>query len=437
MLALSGVMLVGACTGTDEGTAPTGAPTTTQTSSTTTASTADPTGSSRLIPEERAARAQLTLDTWATAVQTHDEPSFQSLVASPDPAFASRSATLWATLDGLPLTTFTPTLASRTSPLSAERQTLLGPDAWVQQTMVTWRLAGETESATHRIWLTFVPVGDAVRLAGATDGDTGGYTAGPQPLWWIGPVTAATARGSIALVSGHDSESAAQASIWAKRAAAAAREVATRVDPDRRWSRRLVIEVPRDQTAFERVLGVTPGSYASIAAVAWPEGADPAKAALRIIVNPGLVEPLTDEGLAILLTHEATHVATRSAASAAPVWLVEGYADAIAYDAHPSTVKTAAAVAWDDVTRNGPPSSLPSDADFGPGAAGLNLTYARAWLACRYVVESSSRTDLNLLYEAVDGGMRIDAALQSVLGVDETTFVRRWRIWLTLSAQDR
>ena len=37
----------------------------------------------------------------------------------------------------------------------------------------------------------------------------------------------------------------------------------------------------------------------------------------------------------MLLTHEVVHVATRSFASAAPTWLVEGFADQIAYDAYP------------------------------------------------------------------------------------------------------
>lgn len=385
----------------------------------------------------RTALAQAALDGWADAVRTDDETAFTELVSSQDPGFAAPASRLWDTLTELPLADLRFTVAARTAPLSAARQTVLGAGAWAQETTVTWRLTGESTPASHRVWVTFVQDTAAVRIAGTTDGDG----SDPQPLWWTGPVTAATVRGSTALVSG-DADSAARARTWASRAAVAAREVASRIDPDRRWTARLVIEVPKDQADFERVLGVTTGSYAGIAAVTWPEGPDPKTAALRIIVNPGLVAQtggggLADEGVAILLTHEATHVATRSAASPAPTWLVEGYADAIAYEAHPATVDTAAAVALDDVTLHGPPAALPSDADFAPGAARLDLTYARAWLACRYVAETSSPTGLNRLYDAVDTGTSLDDALQSVLGVDETAFVRGWRTWLATAAQDR
>lgn len=426
--AVTAALLIDGCAGaTGSAPSPSSAPTSAPSAS-------SPPGTARLA----SAQAQAALDTWAVAALAHDEPAFTRRVSTQDPAFAARSATLWTTLDGLPVAALSLTLAARTTPLSEARQSLLGSRAWAQETLVTWRLAGEALPATHRVWFTFVPDGDAVDVAGTTDGDT----TAPQPLWWTEPVAAATVSGSVALVAGEGAASAAQARTWARRAAAAARDVAVRIDPDRRWPGRLVIQVPRDQTDFERVLGVRAGSYAQIAAVAWPEGPDPTTAALRIIVNPHLVDRVGEgslgaEGLAILLTHEATHVATRSASSPAPTWLVEGYADAIAYDAHPTTVDSAAAIALDDVTRHGPPSALPSAADFAPGAARLDLTYARAWLACRYVAGSSSDVDLNRLYEAADRGESLDAAFRSVLGVSETTFVRGWQGWLTTAAKDR
>lgn len=431
---LAGSLLVAGCTG------PADPPVAVSSASSpiTTSSTASPVSTSSPVETERTARVQTALDAWAATIRRGDEPRSRTLISTVDPAFAASSAALWTTLAALPLATLRFTPAARTAPLTAPRQSLLGTGAWAQETILTWRVEGEAEPATHRVWITFVPDGDTVLIAGTSDGDP----SGPQPLWWNEAITSDTVRGSVALVAGRDKTSASVARAWADRAAVAAREVTSRVTahPDR--PTRLVIEVPEDQADFERVLGVTAGSYAAIAAVAWPEGPDPSTAALRIIVNPALVgEPgeggFTDEGLAILLTHEATHVSTRSASSPAPTWLVEGYADSVAYDAHPATVDTAAAVALDDVTRHGAPTSLPLDADFAPGAAGLDLTYARAWLACRYVAESRSKADLNRLYDAVDGGETLDDALRSVLGVDETAFVRGWQDWLTSQAGDR
>jgi hypothetical protein len=196
------------------------------------------------------------------------------------------------------------------------------------------------------------------------------------------------------------------------------------------WRGGLVIEVPSSQGLFERVLGVRQNSYRAIAAVAWPEGPNPRTAAIRVVVNSTVTQGLSEEGVAVLLTHEATHVATRSPGSPAPSWLVEGYADYVAYDAYPRTKAAAAAAALADIRRHGPPRALPTDADFTPGSSDLGLSYARAWLACEFVADTFSALRLSAFYSEVDRGTRLGTAMKRSLGVDEREFTRAWRRYL-------
>jgi hypothetical protein len=192
----------------------------------------------------------------------------------------------------------------------------------------------------------------------------------------------------------------------------------------------LVVEIPTDERTLERVIGAAPASYAQIAAVAWVEGPDAAKSAVRIVVNNTLADRLTGDGIAVLLTHEATHVATRSADSPAPMWLVEGFADFVAYRAVPSSAAAAAAALLADVRAHGVPRTLPPNSRFRPDAADLPLTYAQAWLACRFVAEKYSLVQLNRLYAAADAGKPSDDAMRTVLGISLAEFTRRWQAYL-------
>jgi hypothetical protein len=201
------------------------------------------------------------------------------------------------------------------------------------------------------------------------------------------------------------------------------------------WNGQLVLEVPSTRQAFERMLGVAPGSYADIAAVAWPEGPDAATAAVRIVVNPGVTATLDEQGVAVLLAHEAVHVATRSAASAAPTWLVEGLADYVAYDAYPTTATAAAAALLRQVKDRGAPTSLPADDQFSPSAPDLALAYAQAWLACRLLAEEQSPARLMRFYLATSDGTDVAVALRQETGLSAAQLTARWRRYLESAAR--
>lgn len=374
------------------------------------------------------AAAQTSVDALAAAVLRRDAVGYRQQLSSADPAFAE-TATRIFNLGELPLTSLSLRVLPATSVLSPQRRELLGEDADVRQVSVLWAVAGDRAPAQHLLWLTFLAQGPAAVLAGAIDGPVG---RGARPLWLLERVRGA-GRGQVTVLAGPRQPS----ELWVERGNRAAAAVRKRLAADlhSRWNGRLVVELPSTPAAFERVLGVGAGSYAQIAAVSWPEGPDPATAPARIVVNPALSSVADEDSLAVLLAHEATHVAVRSSASKAPTWLVEGFADYLAYDAHPRTARLAAEGLLASVRRSGVPATLPRDADFTPGAPGLNLVYARSWLACRYLAEEFSHEQLARFYLRVDDGESVDAAARAVFRLTERELTTRWGASLRAAAR--
>jgi hypothetical protein len=382
-------------------------------------------------PTSAESAAQATMTAVSAAVLTDDRASFAARISARDPAFQRTSDMLFDNLTDLPLRLLTFTVSPRNAALTSQRRTLLGSQARVEEVAVSWQLGGDAFPAEHTLWITFVPEAGTTKIAGTTDGVSDSTA---QPLWWLEPVrSSVSGRTTLVAASGTDED------LWTRRATAAGATVRRQLHSGlgRHWSGQLIVEVPSDGQTFERVLGVKPGSYRQIAAVAWPEGSNPDRAALRIVVNPDLVQQLDGQGLAVLLTHEATHIATRSALSPAPTWLVEGFADYVAYDAYPGTAGVAAAALLAKVKSSGVPRALPRDGDFSPTARGLRLTYAESWLACRFLADRFSADRLTRFYSRVDAGMPVNQALSSVFGLDNTQFIKQWDRYLRARAHKK
>lgn len=364
--------------------------------------------------------AQQTLDAITTAVLRRDRPGFEALVSTVDPAFAVTAARIYDNLTALPLSSLAFRLQTLQRTPEPGRRAMLGAAATARQVSVSWRLPGDTGVALQTLWMTFVPEGKSVRLAGTDDGP-------PQraavPLW-LQERLLVRRDGPVTVLAGRQSPSTED---WVTIGRAAAGAVRARLPEaqDRAWGGQLVIEVPSTRQAFEQVLGVTPGSYAEIAAVAWPEGPDPT-AALRIVVNPLVAGRLDVQALWVLIAHEATHVATRAAASPAPTWLLEGFADYVAYDSYPVTAPAAAAPLLAEVRDSGAPSALPNDDQFAPGAADLPLRYAESWQFCRFLAGRYSATVLTRFYLAVDRGESVEHAFAAEFGASSAQLVALW-----------
>ncbi|NEC86879.1 hypothetical protein G3I71_13840 [Streptomyces sp. SID12501] len=254
-----------------------------------------------------------------------------------------------------------------------------------------------------------------------------------QQLWDQGTVRAVRGAHSLVLGVGQSPESLRRYAGLADRAVPAVTEAWGGA-----WTKRVVVLVPKSLAGMAGLLGSPASGYRGIAAVTTGETGGSVKApADRIIVNPEAYSVLGDFGKQVVLTHETTHVATRTATSAAtPLWLSEGYADWVGYRSTGRTAVQAApelalAVASGDV-----PEALPEDADFGFGgdAAKLARAYEGGWLACRMVADRWGEVRLGEFYRAVGAhGKRagaVEEALAEVLGTTPGEFTGRWREYL-------
>jgi hypothetical protein len=197
--------------------------------------------------------------------------------------------------------------------------------------------------------------------------------------------------------------------------------------------------VPKSLEEMAELLGAPASGYRGIAAVTTGEAGGAAKApADRIVINPDAYAVLGDFGRQVVLTHEATHVATRAQTTAAtPLWLSEGYADWVGYR---GTGRTPAQVAPElrSAVREGRiPSDLPADRDFefGGKAGELAQAYEAGWMACRLIAERWGEVRLGEFYRAVGAhGTRegaVETAMRDVLDTTPEKFTEQWRAYLS------
>ncbi|MBT2487111.1 hypothetical protein J7E96_00870 [Streptomyces sp. ISL-96] len=250
---------------------------------------------------------------------------------------------------------------------------------------------------------------------------------GGRQLWEQGRVTVVRGAHSLVLGAGQDEKRLRAIADAADRAVPAV----DRAWPGR-WARRLVILVPTSLDGMGSLLGSPAAGYRGIAAVTTGEaggGRSGAAPADRVVVNPEAYAVLGEFGRQVVLTHESTHVATRSHTSAAtPLWLSEGFADWAAYRGTGRTAAQAAPELERAVRAGDLPAALPSDEDFGFGgdAGALGRAYEGGWLACALIAEEWGEERLRAFYRAVGGGT-VEQAMREVLGTTPEDFTVRWR----------
>ncbi|MET9229818.1 hypothetical protein [Lentzea sp. NPDC003310] len=147
---------------------------------------------------------------------------------------------------------------------------------------------------------------------------------------------------------------------------AAVRAVADVVDTG--WVRRVDVVVP---TSDEELVSLVGPAFADMAGIAIRDGSGQ-----RVVINRVRAAALSDLELGVLLRHEITHVATRDLTSdSAPLWLVEGFADWVAFRGTGLSLRQAAPLLKTDV------SALPVDF----GGAGRDLAYQQAYSIMVYL----------------------------------------------------
>lgn len=289
-----------------------------------------------------------------------------------------------------------------------------GDQAWSADVTATWRIPsydpGETHVATR---FTFVATRVGVRLASAGGGGERGA------LWLDGPLHIARSADTLVLVA---DGSSARYEQMAEQAVVDVRKVL------HRWRGRLVLEVPGSEVELESVLGAKAGEYAAIAAVTTTvDGTLVPGTPVHVFVNPKVFDGLGPRGSQVVLSHEATHVATDATFASMPTWLLEGFADFVALAHSAVPVRTAAGQILKLVRQNGAPNHLPTAAELDPSARALGATYEEAWTACRYLGKTYGEQKMVAFYDAVDNGSSTQSAFHKVLGTSQSTFVRHWR----------
>jgi hypothetical protein len=293
---------------------------------------------------------------------------------------------------------------------------------WAAAVDTTWQFGGFDQRPSHTE-VTFV---FAVEDGRAVVVDAGGG-ARRTPLWLTGPLDVRTAPGTLVAVAG---DTGARAYL------AYAREAVTvvrRVLPG--WRGKLVVEVPADADGLDTLLGAESGEYANIAAVTTTaDGSVSADSPVHIFVNPQVFGGLKPRGAQVVMSHEATHVATDAATTRTPLWLLEGFADYVALRDLRLPLSVSAGQIISQVRQDGAPRHLPGSAEFDPQTTHLGAQYEAAWLACRLLAGAGGEDHLVNLYRRVSAGQPLDATLREEFGFGEAELTRRWRAELSAIA---
>jgi hypothetical protein len=251
-----------------------------------------------------------------------------------------------------------------------------------------------------------------------------------RDLWEFGPVV--VARGQHSLVLAHPDKLTLARTLAASADAAVPRVTAFWGDG---WPRKVVVVVPDSVSELRQVVGTTQ-DLSQIAALATAEiGTGPGSAAAvgdRIAINPATFSALGTLGRRVVITHEITHVASRTVTGPdSPTWLVEGLADYVGFKGTATTTRFDAAELAHDVDAGRLPKRLPTAHDFATAGEHLSLDYEEAWLACRFIVSRTDEATLIAFYKAVGTStaspqQALSDAFASVLHTQQATFTRSW-----------
>ncbi len=362
-------------------------------------------------------------------------------------AYRQRSAEVYERLAPVPLGSWSWEVTGSGPALADARAEQLPQGSWVARTTLVWAVAGAGDDPVRRQQdLTVVPAGAGWAVVDDRDGET------VPDLWDLGDVDVVTTERAVVLGTA-DREAL-------ERTAEVTTPAAEGVDAvwGTSWPRRTVVEVPADQAQMAALLGRDDDAgLGQIAAVTTGElvGGQGATRGDHVVVNPRGFGQLAPVGQRVVLTHELTHVATRSGAvRAVPLWFSEGFADWVGYQGTGLSRQVVATDLLRQVRADGPPADLPTTADFDPERSrDIGPAYSGAWLAVdslarRYgddaVVElyrSASRDALpgapapatsatSAGQDGRDGQDDADAALDAALarlGTDRAGVVALWR----------
>jgi hypothetical protein len=387
---------------------------------------------------ERKARADAVtalLARRARAVLARDRQAF---LADLDPAatgFRRRQAALFDALRDVPIGSWQYDLdPDREMDPRSPDVAYYGAEVYLPEVRLRYALRDfDPEPTRLTQHLTFVERGDRWYLGNDDDFGDSPSLRTARELWDFGPVD--VVRTPRALVLGRAGRRALLAQI-AKQADAAVPRVTAVWGGD--WDRKVVVLVPESQAELGTIISEG-NDLSQIAAVAVAqlggETGDYHPVGNRVIVNPPNFNRLSALGRRVVLQHEITHVATRSATGpGVPTWLVEGFADYLGYLGTGVSVRVAARELRAEVRAGTTPARLPRDEDFDGTNPRLAQMYEMSWLAARLVADRVGEARLVRFYRELGAAEPSDEAVRrvwkSVLGTTPESFTQAWQAYL-------
>ena len=365
----------------------------------------------------------------ARAVLDRDDRAFLATVDPAAEAFRADQRRLIRRLSDVPLESWSYQVIGEGPGLAVDTAAALPDGAAIVRVRLTYRLVGTATDTDREQYVTVLPRGDRWLLAGDTDASSSGFDT-QRDVWDLGPVR--VVRGQRSLVIGD--ATGADRSAMRRLAGEADRAVAA-VDRlwDREWSRRPMLVLPASQRDMATLIGSEGDGLAQIAAVTTGALQDGLSRGDRVVINPGAFATLGTLGRQVVLSHETTHVATRATGvTPVPIWLSEGFADYVAYDATSIPTAIVASDVLEDVRDGQGPKVLPGAADFDAGEGDIAAAYESAWLACRMIADRYGERRLVRLYAALNdsAGPGWPEETVEVLGITSEQVERQWRRYL-------
>jgi hypothetical protein len=344
------------------------------------------------------------------AVRHDDEREFLALIDRGRPAALARARLVLANLRRLGVKSLTARyLGLRGAP---------GGPAWTGEVEFNWTMPGiVAQPVSMRVSVRFVVRGSRTYIA-----SFGGDDDNRLPLWATGPLTEQRDEGVTVVAIGR--RRASRTMALSRRAVADVSAVV------RSYDGRLLVVAPATRRQFDRWLGVDAERYRRIAALTTTlDGSVDPRAPVAVTLNPRVIARLGPVASQVVLSHEATHVATGAVTAHTPLWLTEGFADYVAFAGVglPPGVVARQFLAF--VRQNGPPAQLPGSRSFGVQATGLGRAYEASWLVCRLIAARFGERGLVRLYDRA-GTLGIGAALRQVLHTDRRGLTTWWRAYL-------
>ncbi|HEU4898237.1 MAG TPA: hypothetical protein VFX88_11840 [Actinomycetota bacterium] len=387
------------------------------------------------LPPDPATDLPQLLAKRAKAVVERDQAAFLAIVDRRQKIYYRRQAALFTRLRTVPFSAFD----YRIDPDDLEsagrlRRHYRAEQVQLAPVQVRYKFKGQDASPVlARESFTFVLTGSGWRIAGP--GDSSMRRRDDAEIWDSDEVrTVRSARTLIVHHPGHEE--------LAQRLLRVADRAYAQVDAawTGPWERKAVILLPRNQYEAERLVGAQNLSrVAAVASSSVESGAAERVLGNRIVINTGNVVRYNDLNLQILITHEMTHVATRTLGDAVPLLLVEGFADWAALKPVGLPLANTRPALDQAVDTRRFDGALPTDPEFRGGDAAVAYDEGSAF--CLWVASTYGVGKLQALYRTFRGSGatsdgELDRGFKRVLGVSRRTAERRWAAWVSDRLRD-